>query len=512
MSSQRPRKKQGPLAPAAGISEPLKQKAQARRTVQRVVTAITRHSPVPRNDLLPLLQVEYVATASLKPANRHTRRKEAAQNARLDRSLAKFGFVQPMLVDEDDQIAHGHGMWEAARRAGLAAVPVIRISHLKPSEIRHLAIALNRLGETGSWAEDALKLEIQELMDVGEDVVVSGFEPAEVDLLLLEESGVEEVGEWEREGDATPEPPAVSVSRPGDCWAMGRHRLIQGDAREPAVYQRLMLEGEQVRIVLTDIPFNVPIADNVTGDQSHREFAMASGEMSREEFEAFIQAWIAACLPYLVEGGLLATFIDWRSVELVLACGRGAGLALLNLVVWSKTNGGQGSLWRSQHELFPVLKYGNAAHVNNVQLGRWGRWRSNVWVYPGGSSLGSDAREGLALHPTVKPRALLEDALLDVTHRDEIVLDPFVGSGSTLLAAETTGRICRAIEIDGPYCDVTIQRWQDLTGENAVLVATGQTFAEVAGERLGDHDDEPSIDAPADQGIEDEGSFDGEDL
>jgi DNA modification methylase len=341
-------------------------------------------------------------------------------------------------------------------------------------------------------------------------VVVSGFEPAEIDLLLLQESGVEEIGEGE--ADVAPERPAVSVSQPGDCWALCRHRLLQGDARDPAVYQRLILNGELARTVITDIPFNVPIADHVTGDRSHREFAMASGEMSREEFEAFNQAWLAASLVHLVDGGLLATFIDWRSVELVLACGRAAGLALLNLIVWSKTNGGQGSLWRSQHELFPVFKKGKAAHVNNVDLGRWGRWRSNVWVYPGGSSLGSDAREGLALHPTVKPRALLEDALLDVTHRDDIVLDPFVGSGSTLLAAETTGRICRAIEIDGPYCDVTISRWQDLTGDDAVLVATGQTFAEVARERLGDQADEPSIDAPADHDIEDKGSSDGEDL
>jgi DNA modification methylase len=186
-----------------------------------------------------------------------------------------------------------------------------------------------------------------------------------------------------------------------------------------------------------------------------------------------------AALARLVEGGLLATFIDWRSIDLVIACGRELGLDLLNVVVWVKTNGGQGSLWRSQHELLPVFKKGTEPHVNNVELGRHGRWRSNVWEYAGASSIGSDSRDGLELHPTVKPRLLLEDALIDVTNRGDIVIDCFAGSGSTLLAAETTCRRCRAIEFDGPYCDVIIRRWCEMTGREPVLEATGETFAEV---------------------------------
>lgn len=481
MASERSRKHEL-ISPAEGISDRLKAKAQTRRERLRAVTEIGRHAALPRNDLVPELRVEYLPIDSLIPANRRTRRKEASQAARLDRSLARFGIAQPILVDVDGRIVHGHGVWEAARRAGCERVPVIRITHLSPSEQRLLAIALNRLAETGSWDEAALKLEFSELIELGEDVVVTGFEPAEVDLLLLDDlDAIQEVGEGEGEG--LPELPTTSVSRPGDCWILGRHRLFHGNACDRAAYQQLMLDGEQARIVLTDIPFNVPISGHVTGDRRHREFAMASGEMSREEFEGFNRDWIQACLPYLRDGGLLATFIDWRSVELVLASGREANLALLNLIVWSKTNGGQGSLWRSQHELLPVFKKGSAPHLNNVELGRWGRWRSNVWIYPGGSSLGSEARDGLALHPTVKPRALLEDALLDVTNLDEIVLDPFVGSGSTLLAAESTGRMGRAIEIDGPYCDVTIMRWQNLTGEAAVHAASGKTIEEVARER-----------------------------
>jgi DNA modification methylase len=214
--------------------------------------------------------------------------------------------------------------------------------------------------------------------------------------------------------------------------------------------------------------------------------------MGREEFAGFNRAWMSTALARLVDGGLLATFIEWRSVDLIIACGRDLGLTLLNLVVWSKSNGGQGSLWRSQHELLPVFKKGDAPHVNNVELGRHGRWRSNVWTYPGGSSLGSDSRDGLDFHPTVKPRVLLEDALLDVTNRSDVVIDCFAGSGSTLLAAEATGRRCRAIEIDGPYCDVVIRRWREMTGGEAILESTGETFGEVERRRADEEEDASS--------------------
>jgi DNA modification methylase len=231
------------------------------------------------------------------------------------------------------------------------------------------------------------------------------------------------------------------------------------------------------------VPFNVPNVGHTTGKAHHREFAMAHGEMSHEEFAAFNQKWMGNAASVLMDGGLLTSFIDWRSIEIILAAGRGLDLDLLNIVVWQKTNGGQGSLWRSQHELLPVLKKGKTPHINNVQLGRYGRYRTNVWTYPGGSSLGSEVRAESDSHPTIKPRAMLEDALLDVTNRGDIVVDPFLGSGSTMLAAETTGRLCRAIEIDGRYCDVAIERWQRLTGCHAVLAETGKTFAEVSQRR-----------------------------
>ena len=244
------------------------------------------------------------------------------------------------------------------------------------------------------------------------------------------------------------------------------------------------------RLILTDEPYNVPIAGHVTGG-AHREFAMASGEMTAEQFLAFNLAWIEAAAGHLCDGGILGTFIDWRGQPTVHAAATKLGLDPLNLIVWAKTNAGLGSLYRSQHELLPLFKKGNARHVNNIDLGKRGRWRSNMWTYPGASSLGSDARRGLQDHPTVKPTAMLEDALLDLTHRSEIVLDPFLGSGSMLIAAEKSGRICRGVELDPLYMDVIIRRFEATTGRSATLADSGETFAELIKRRLGEVERRP---------------------
>ena len=470
------------IMPAAGVNGAIKKKSRTRRDRHRSLTEIAGHAHVPRNDLLPKLSISYVSIDELRPARRQLRRRDAAQIARIRASIAKFGVCQPLLVDGENCIVHGHSILEAARAIGLSQVPVIAIDHLSAPEVRLLSITLNRLGETGRWDEQALQIEFEELIEFGEDLVVSGFEEAEIDMLRLVDDEMQGSSE-----EDVPTVAEIAVSRPGDLWLLGRHRLLQGDARHRGSYEGLLQTHEQARFVLTDPPFNVPNLGHVTS-QAHREFAMAAGEMSREEFAAFNCDWMERSADRLLDGGFLATFIDWRSIELVLACGREVGLDLINLIVWLKSNAGQGSLWRSGHELLPVFKNGKAPHVNNVELGRHGRWRSNIWTCPGASSLGSDARDGLAVHPTVKPRALLEDALLDVTNRDEIVLDPFAGSGSTLIAAESVGRICRAIEIDGLYCDVIIRRWQAMTGEEAVLAQAGKTFAAIAEIRAREED------------------------
>lgn len=469
-----PRTQNRTIPPAAGIRAGIKDKARNRRETHTALTAIKHDASPPRNDLLPDLHIEYVAIESLTSAPRRVRRSEAKQAARIERSIARHGICAPILVNGERQVVHGHGVLEAAKRFGLREVPIIAITHLTRSEERTLALALNRLGETGEWDEELLRLELAELIELDEDIISTGFELAEVDALLLEDDG--------SEAEEVPTLPVIAVSAHGDLWMLGDHLLLQGDALDSASYERLVGPGT-VRLVLTDVPYNVPVTGHVTGQSHHREFAMAHGEMSREEFAAFNGTWMQFALASLMAGGLLASFIDWRSVEIILAAGRELGLDLLNMIVWAKSNGGQGSLWRSQHELLPVFKKPGAPHVNNVKLGASGRWRSNLWTYAGGSSLGSDARDGLADHPTVKPKAMLEDALLDITNRGDIVLDPFLGSGSTLLAAESTGRVCRGIEIDGAYCDVAIKRWERLTGLEATLVETGETHERVAQRR-----------------------------
>jgi DNA modification methylase len=492
--TNRASKKRVPAAPE-GLCAAIADKSRRRRQVQRSLTEIGEHAPATRrNDLAPLLHIVMTPTASLKPAARQLRRRDAAQNARLLASVDRFGICRPVLTAADGTIVEGHGIWEVAKQRGIPEIPCIKVDHLKANELRLLRVALNRTAETGAWDVEALRVEFEELTLLGEDIVVTGFEMAEIDAVLLEDDGPDDL-----EAEALGLQSNVATSRVGDAWLLGDHRLIQGDARDPGIYTRLMVEGETATLVLTDPPFNVPNLGHVTGNAGHREFAMANGEMNPEQFGRFNRDWMSAVAAHIVDGGLIATFIDWRSVEIVLHCGRELGFALLNIVVWVKTNGGQGSLWRSQHEMLPVFKKGDAPHINNVELGRHGRWRSNVWTYPGASSLGSDSRDGLSVHPTVKPRALLEDALLDVTNRGDIVIDCFAGSGSTLLAAEAVGRRCRAIEIDGPYCDVVIRRWQELTGRQAVLEATGEPFADVAVQRAHENESEPWAGAPTDR-------------
>ena len=415
----------------------------------------------PRNDLLPKLTLHDRAVGELQPPTRNARPADPAHVREIAAAITRLGFSVPILIDEDNRVIDGWARVEAARRAGLTRLPCILAGHLNPAERRLLRLAINRLGEKGQWDLSALKLELGELILDDTPLEIAGFSQVEVDQILLdEEPDTAETGPLE------PNAELEAIARPGDLFALGRHRIACGDARDPELLARLM-DGGDARLVLTDVPYNVPIRGHVSG-QTHREFAMASGEMSADEFLAFNQAWMEQVGHYLVDGGLFGTFIDWRGYSTVDAAATAVGLDPLNLVVWSKTNAGMGSLYRSAHELLPLYKKGTAAHVNNVQLGRYGRWRSNVWTYPGASSLGSDSRQGLSLHPTVKPTAMIEDALLDLTHRDDIVLDPFLGSGSTVMAAEKAGRTCRGVEIDPRYVDVAVRRFEEASGIKAV--------------------------------------------
>ena len=417
-----------------------------------------------------------IRIADLRPSPRKVRKLDPAHVREVAASIDALGFCVPLLVGRDNEIIHGEVSCEAAKQLGLDRVPCVRIGHLSPEEQRVLRLAVNRLAEKGEWDLDALKIEFEELILLDAPIEITGFSPAEIDHVILGDAA-----EGLEQGPLEPDA-ATEVASLGDIFQLGPHRIVCGDATDPVVLARLLEGDAPARLVLTDEPYNVKVAGNVTrGD--HREFAMASGEMTDAEFLAFNRAWIASLLPYLCDGGILGTFIDWRGLPTVHSAVGNLGLVPLNLIVWAKTNAGMGSLYRSQHELLPLFTKGSRPHVNNIELGKRGRWRSNVWTYPGASSLGSDARRGLKDHPTVKPTAMLEDALLDLTNRGDLIIDPFLGSGSTVIAAEATGRVCRGVELDSLYVDVIIRRYEAATGDLAVLVETGETFQALGARR-----------------------------
>jgi DNA modification methylase len=463
---------------SAGLRSELKARGRHRREKLADMAAMPLHRV--RNDLCPSLSlVQRDPKALIVPA-RNARKIDAAQIQRVMRSISTYGFARPLIIDENDNVLDGVISMQAAIELNLPEIPCIVAGHLTPSEKRALRLAINRLQEKGTWDLVELKDELIELVDADIEIENTGFTLAEFDQITLDDD-IEPL----EKGPLAPEAGAKAIARVGDVYLFeGGHRVICGDATDPEVYAALM-QGKPARLVSTDQPYNVPIAGHVTkGD--HREFAMASGEMTEEQFLTFNETWIGAALPHLCDGGLIGSFIDWRGYPTVHAAAVGAALAAINLIVWAKTNAGLGSLYRSQHELFALYKKGTTSHINNIQLGKTGRWRSNVWTYPGASSIGSDSRGGLQFHPTVKPEAMCADAILDLTNRGEIVLDPFLGSGSTLIAAQRTGRRCFGIELDPLYVDVVIRRFQKVFGRPAVLEATGEDLDTLARQRQDD--------------------------
>lgn len=416
----------------------------------------------------------------LKPYANNNRIHTPKTIDRLKASVDQFGFVAPILVDGEGGVIAGHGRLEAARALGLKTVPTVVADHLSPAEVRALRIADNKLAELSEWNEEALQIEFAELMNLGLEgaldftLDVTGFDIPEIDILL---AGAGEAEETPQETVMPPDRARPPISQPGDLWILGDHRILCGNALEAASHARV-LDGETARMVFTDPPYNVPVNGHVRSGNGgeHREFAMASGELSDAEFRAFLETVVLHLVANLPKGGISMIFMDWRHLADLIVAGEAGGLDLINICVWNKTNGGMGSLYRSKHEMVCVFRKPGAAHVNNVELGRHGRNRTNVWDYAGVNSFGAGREADLADHPTVKPTALVADAIMDVSHRGEIVLDAFGGSGATLLAAEKTGRRARLIELDPAYIDVSIRRWQEMTGKKAVHAATSETF------------------------------------
>ena len=426
------------------------------------------------------LAIEHVPVADLRPYSGNARVHRPNQIAEIASSITAFGFNNPVLIDKTGTIIAGHGRVEAAKKLGLDTVPCLRLEHLSDAQKRAYVIADNRLAEKAGWDREILAIELQHLttLDVDFDVTITGFEMAEIDVLLGAEAKVDAA-------DVLPAPVAgPAITRLGDLWQIGGHRLICGDATDPETSARL-LDGDRAQMVFTDPPYNVKIDGHVSGlgAVKHREFAFASGEMSEAEFTAFLERVFANLVESSIDGAIHFVCMDWRHLGEVISAGGRTFSELKNICVWNKTNGGMGSLYHSQHEMVLVFKSGAAPHINNVELGRHGRYRTNVWTYAGANTFSATRETDLAMHPTVKPVALVADAILDCSKRRGIVLDVFAGSGTTLVAAERTGRRGYGIELDPVYCDTILRRLSAVASVEARLLATGQTFTEVASER-----------------------------
>jgi DNA modification methylase len=431
------------------------------------------------------MAIEPMSVASLRPYARNARTHSKKQIKQIARSIERFGFTNPVLVGDENEIVAGHGRVEAAKLLGMDTVPTLRLSHLGPAQRRAYVIADNKLAQNAGWDRDVLAIELQALIDVEFDVELTGFSLAEVELVIEEARESSPEAPDAPEDDLPPLPQAdAAVTRPGDVWELGRHRLVCGDSRDLASLRGLMA-GEAADLVFTDPPYNVPIGGHVCGlgRTQHREFAMGVGEMSSEAFTGFLRETLGHAAASCRDGAVAFVCMDWRHMGELIAAGRAVFSELKNLCVWNKTNGGMGSFYRSKHELVFVFKVGTAPHTNTFGLGDTGRYRTNVWDYAGINTMRAGREEELAMHPTVKPVALVADAIKDCSRRGDIVLDPFAGSGTTLIAAEKTGRSARVIEFDPVYCDRIIARFEKLTGKEARLSATGQTFEAAEAER-----------------------------
>ena len=396
----------------------------------------------------------------------------------LAKSIQSFGFNIPIAIDAKGKVIAGHARLEAAKKIGLEKVPVIYLDHLSPTQIKAFSIADNRLSAMSSWDDNLLAIQLKELslVNLDFDLEATGFTIGEIDLRI---EGLDD--SVDDQDDEIPEVPAgPAVTQLGDLWILGNHRLYCGNAQVAQSFERLM-DTQSAGMVITDPPYNVKVQGHVGGKGKikHQEFAMASGEMSSSEFTQFLKTTFDLLTQHSNQGSVHTIFMDWRHLPEIIAAGQSSYSSLLNICVWVKNQAGMGSLYRSQHELALIYKNGTASHQNNVQLGRFGRYRTNVWQY-GGIQTMRHGEEGdlLALHPTVKPTQMIADAILDCSKRHDIILDSFLGSGTTLLACERVGRRCYGMELDPTYADTAIRRWQIVTGEDAIHAMTGKSFTQ----------------------------------
>lgn len=415
-----------------------------------------------------------VSLAGLKPLGRATRKHAPQQVRKLAASLKRFGFVLPIVTDASDRVVGGWGLVLAARQLRLSEVPAVSVSDLSDADLRMLRLALNRITEDAAWDREALALEFSDILELAPEVELelSGFEVGEIDTLLDRRGADEEDDLPQVEEDRLP------VTQPGDLWILGEHRLLCADAQDMDSYVRL-LGADKADMMFADLPYNVPSDGHVSGlgTVKHREFAMASGALSSPEFGPFVSRFLGHATNHSRNGAIHYVCMDWRHLREVLAAGDEVYSELKDLCIWNKTNAGVGSFYRAKHELVLVFKVGKAAHINNIALGRHGRHRTNVWDYVSRDALNDNGKNKFALHPTVRPVAMIADAIRDCSNRGGLILDPFGGAGTTLVAAERTGRRARVIETSPALVDLSVERWQRLTGGIAVRGASGEPFA-----------------------------------
>ena len=415
----------------------------------------------------PELQVVYRPLEELSPFIGNARTHSRKQVAQIAASIEAFSFTNPVLVDEDAVVIAGHGRLLAAKSLGMTSIPVIVLGDLTEAQKRALRLADNKIALNAGWDAEVLKIELDALADLSFELELTGFATGEIDVISADAPDPDD--------DVLPATPDEPVTRSGDLWRLGEHRLLCGDSRDPEVLSMVM-GGRLADAAFTDPPYNVRIDGNAVSRGRHAEFAMASGEMTPAEFTAFLVQTLGACAAVSRDGAVHFVCMDHRHVGELTTAGDSVYGQRLNICIWNKSNAGMGSLYRSRHELVFVFRVGQAAAFNAVELGRHGRNRTNVWDYASVNSFRGSRREDLALHPTVKPVGLVADALCDVTRKRERVLDAFIGSGTTLIAAERTGRICHGVEYEPRYVDVAIERWSAMTGRSAILERTGASF------------------------------------
>jgi DNA modification methylase len=425
-------------------------------------------------------QIEMVPLEGLKKSKRNARTHSKKQIDQIADSIRQFGFITPIVVDSGNRIIAGHGRAEAAESIGLKTVPVIRLTNLSETELRAYMLADNQIAQNAGWDRELLAVELNELQiglpEIGLDLSITGFAPDDVDCVISDFADSQS-----NLTEEIPEVEQIATAQSGDLFILGKHRLMVGDARDSGDYSQLM-GSEIAEMAFLDPPYNVRVQGHAGGRGriKHREFLQASGEMSSQQFTLFLKDALSTCARFIIDGGIAYVAMDWRHCREVQEAGASVFSELKNICIWTKTNAGQGSFYRNAHEFIFVFKNGTPPHLNNFGLGQNGRNRSNVWTYAGVNTFRAGRMDELRMHPTVKPVAMIADAMRDCSRRGSIILDGFAGSGSTIMAAEQVGRRAYCMEIDPRYVDVAIRRWQRATRKDAILLSTGQTFDELS--------------------------------